>query len=104
MANTKINTNAVWNGGVKGDGVLKAEFLDTNIAIPTELGGSGNGANPKEILVSSVTTCYTAVLVFMLENRKLPVAELTVDSEANISDDEFKITHQPHIVLTADAT
>jgi lipoyl-dependent peroxiredoxin len=30
--------------------------------------------------------------------------ELTVDSEAIISDDEFKITHHPHIGLSADAT
>jgi lipoyl-dependent peroxiredoxin len=104
MADMKINVNAVWDGGVKGNGTLKAEYLDTNIAIPTSLGGSGNGANPKEILVSSVTTCYTATLTFVLESRNLPVAELTVNSEANISDNEFKIIHYPHIVLSKDAT
>jgi lipoyl-dependent peroxiredoxin len=104
MADMKINVNAVWDGGVKGNGTLKTDFLDTKIAIPTSLGGSGNGANPKEVLVSSVTTCYTATLVFMLESRKLPVAELTVDSETNISDNEFKITHYPYIVLSSDAT
>ncbi|MGE8081580.1 OsmC family protein [Peribacillus loiseleuriae] len=104
MANMNTSANAVWNGGVKGDGVLKTEFLDTKIAIPTVYGGSGNGAFPKEILVSSVTACYTGVLVSMIETRKLPVVELTVDSEAIISDDEFKITHHPHIVLSADAT
>ncbi|WML50904.1 OsmC family protein [Neobacillus sp. PS3-12] len=62
------------------------------------------GANPKEVLVSSVTTCYTTTLVFVLESRKLPVVELTVDSGANISENEFKITHHPHIVLSSDAT
>ncbi|WP_243449867.1 OsmC family protein [Neobacillus terrae] len=100
----KISVNAVWDGGVTGKGRLKAEYLDTNIAIPASLGGSGNGANPKEILVASVTTCYTATLTFVLESRKLPVAELTVNSEANISDNEFKITHYANIVLSADAT
>ena len=104
MADMKINVNAVWNGGVTGNGTLKTENLDTKIAIPISLGGSGNGANPKEVLVSSVTTCYTATLTFALESRKLPVVELTVNSEANISDNEFKITHYPHIVLSADAT
>ncbi|WP_144529284.1 OsmC family protein [Peribacillus simplex] len=72
------------------------EYLDTKIAIPTSLGGSGNGANPKEVLVASVTTCYAATLTFVLESRKLPVAELTVNSEASISDNEFKIIHYPH--------
>ncbi|RLL48465.1 osmotically inducible protein OsmC [Oceanobacillus piezotolerans] len=104
MADMKINVNAVWNEGVTGNGTLKSENLDTKIAIPTFLGGSGKGANPKEVLVSSVTTCYAATLTFALESRKLPVAELIVNSEANISDNEFKITHYPHIVLSADAT
>ncbi len=104
MADMKINVNAVWDGGVTGNGILKTENLDTKIAIPTSLGGSGNGANPKEVLVSSVTTCYTATLTFALESRKLPVVELTVNSEANISDNEFKITHYPQIVLSAEAT
>lgn len=103
MADMKINVNAFWDGGVTGNGTLKAEYLDTKIAIPTSLGGSGNGANPKEILVASVTTCYAATLTFVLESRKLPVAELTVNSEA-ISDNEFKITHYPNIVLSAEAT
>ena len=104
MADMKINVNANWDGGVTGNGTLKAEYLDTKIAIPTSLGGSGNGANPKEILVSSVTTCYAATLTFALESRKLPVVELTVNSEANISENEFKITHYPQIVLSAEAT
>lgn len=104
MANMKVNVNAVWNDGVKGNGTLNANFLETKIAIPTSIGGSGDGANPKEVLVSSVTTCYTATLVFVLESRKLPVVELTVGSEANIADNEFKITHLPHIVLSSDAT
>ncbi|PLS18688.1 osmotically inducible protein OsmC [Bacillus sp. M6-12] len=104
MADMKINVNAVWDGGVKGNGALKAEYLDTKIAIPAFLGGSGNGANPKEILVSSVTTCFTASLTFVLASRNLPIAELTVNSEANISDNEFKIIHYPHIVLSKDST
>ncbi|WAH36380.1 OsmC family protein [Alicyclobacillus dauci] len=104
MPDMKVNVNAVWDGGVKGNGTLKTDFIDTKIAIPAPLGGSGHGAHPKEVLVSSVTTCYTATLVFMLESKKLPVAELTVHSEANISDDEFKITHHPHIVLSSGAT
>ncbi|NEU32149.1 hypothetical protein GN156_15455 [bacterium LRH843] len=95
MADMKINVNTVWDGGVTGNGTLKAEYLETK---------RGNGANPKEVLVSSVTTCYTAKLTFMLASRNLPVAELSVNSEANISDNEFKIIHFPHIVLSEGAT
>jgi osmotically inducible protein OsmC len=104
MADMKINVNAIWDGGVTGNGTLKAEYLDTKIAIPTSLGGSGNGANPKEVLVASATTCYTAILTSVLENKKLPVAELTVNSAAEISENEFTIIHFPEIVLSADAS
>ena len=104
MADMKINVNAVWSGGITGNGTLKAEYLDTKIAIPTSLGGSGNGANPKEVLVASVTACYTAKLTFVLESKKLPVAELIVNSEAAISDNEFTIIHYPEVVLSTDAS
>ena len=104
MADMKINVNAVWSGGITGNGTLKAEYLDTKIAIPTSLGGSGNGANPKEVLVASVTTCYTAILTSILESRKLPVAKLIVSSEADLSHNEFTIIHYPEVVLSADAS
>jgi lipoyl-dependent peroxiredoxin len=104
MAEMKTNLNIVWQGGATGNGTLKAEYLDTNIAIPKSLGGSGNGTDPKELLVSSATTCYITTLAYMLESRKLPVVELTISSEGTISDDGFTITHAPQIVLSADAT
>jgi peroxiredoxin-like protein len=104
MAELKTNVKAVWNGGTTGNGTLKAEYLNTKIAVPKSLGGSGNGADPKELLVSSATTCYIATLTFMLESRKLPVVEHAVNSEATISDNGFKITHYAQIVLSADAT
>jgi lipoyl-dependent peroxiredoxin len=104
MAEIKTNIKAVWIGGIAGNGTLKAEYLETNIAVPASKGGSGKGANPSELLISSATTCYIATLTFMLETRKLPVVELTVNSEATISDNGFNITHYPQIILSADAT
>jgi peroxiredoxin-like protein len=104
MAELKTTVNIAWNGGATGNGTLKAEYLDTKVAIPTSLGGSGNGADPKELLVSSATTCYIATLTYMLESRKLPIVQLTLNSEASISDKGFNITHAPQIVLAADAT
>lgn len=104
MANTNISVDAVWDGGITGNGSLKANHLDTTIAIPTLFRGSGNGADPKDILVASITSCYIATLAFMLESRQLPVEKLTISSRTCISDDEFKIIHYPHVVLTADTT
>ncbi|NGP46812.1 osmotically inducible protein OsmC [Bacillaceae bacterium SIJ1] len=102
MSTNDVQTS--WTNGTKGSGVLKTEGIDTNIAIPAALGGSGNGANPKEILVSAANACYTATLVYMLERREIPVEELTINSDVSSSKDEFKIIHYPHVVLAADAT
>ncbi|WP_397539193.1 OsmC family protein [Rummeliibacillus pycnus] len=104
MVNQKTNVNAVWNGGVADNGILKSEHFDINIAISKSSGGNGNGADPKDLLVSSATTCYIETLIYMLESRGLPVDELTVNSKATLATDGFTITHYPQIVLTTDAT
>ncbi|MFC0273235.1 OsmC family protein [Metabacillus herbersteinensis] len=103
MAN--VNLNTVWHGNTKGNGTIQGNGFETNIAIPESLGGSGEGAEPKGLLVSSAASCYSMTLVAMLETRKLNVTGLTMNSEATNSKEEgFKITHYPNIVLSADAT
>ncbi|MCS0788520.1 OsmC family protein [Cytobacillus firmus] len=101
MANLKI----IWSGHTKGKGTLKGDNLEANFAIPKSFNGSGEGTDPKELLVSSAATCYITTLVAMLEIRKLPIVELTMDSKATNSKEEpLKIFHYPHINLSADAT
>jgi peroxiredoxin-like protein len=101
LANLKI----FWSGDTKGKGTLKAENLETNFAIPEHFNGSGEGTDPKELLVSSAATCYLTTLVAMLEIRKLPIVGLAMDSNATSSKEEaLKITHHPHLNLSADAT
>ncbi|MCU6711537.1 OsmC family protein [Paenibacillus sp. J5C_2022] len=101
----KTNLNTVWYQNAKGDGRIKANYLKTKIAIPESLGGSGEGANPKELLVSSAATCYITTLVYILQTKKLPVAGLIMNSEATNSKQEgFKIIHYPHVILSIDAT
>lgn len=104
MAENKTNLDIIWNGGTTGNGMLKGEYLDTKIAIPTSMKGSGDGTDPKELLVSSAATCYIPTLAYMLETRKLSVVELTMNSEAAMSDNGLKFTHFPQIVLSDDAT
>ncbi|WP_436868580.1 OsmC family protein [Staphylococcus equorum] len=90
-----------WNYDIKGYGSIKGNNLDTKIAIPEELGGSGEGSDPKQILVSSAASCYIMTLVSIIETRKLPVIELTMSSEMSILEDNtLNIIHYPRIVLS----
>ena len=40
---TKLKTT--WNGNMKGNGTIKSDRLDTPIAIPNSLGGTGDGTD-----------------------------------------------------------
>lgn len=100
-----LNLKTVWNGSTKGNGKIQTNNFETDIAIPELLGGSGEGAEPKGLLVSSAAACYSMTLVAMLETRKLNVTGLTMNSEATNSKEEgLTITHYPNIVLSDDAT
>lgn len=104
MAEMNLNVNTVWYGNAKGDGRIKANELQTKIAIPETLGGSGEGADPKGLLVSSAASCYLSTLVYMLQTKQLPVTGMIMRTEANNLKEGFSITHYPHIVLSANST
>lgn len=105
MAESNTNLKTVWYGNTKGNGRIESNNFDTNIAIPESSGGTGEGAEPKGLLVSSAAACYSMTLVAMLEAKKLNVTELTMNTEATNSKEEgFKITHYPNVILSADAT
>ncbi|WP_062106494.1 OsmC family protein [Bacillus niameyensis] len=105
MADVNQSLKIVWNGNTKGNGSIKANNIETRIAISQSSGGSGEGTSPKELLVSSAAACYTMTLVAILESRNLPVVQLSMDSEVtNSKEEELKIVHHPRITLSTDAT
>ncbi|MEC0182426.1 OsmC family protein [Paenibacillus peoriae] len=105
MADRKINMNTVWYNNAKGDGRIKSDNLKTQIAIPVPKGGSGEGAEPQQLLMSSAVACYTMTLTYMLDRKKVPVAGFFMDTEGTVSKgDQLSITHHPHVVLASDAS
>ena len=100
---TQLKMN--WTGNMKGHGAIEAERLNAPVAIPQGLGGSGEGTNPKALLLSSAASCYLLTLVAILQNKKLSAAELTLSSEvSDIKENDFSISHQVHVTLSDDAT
>lgn len=105
MDQSTLNLKTVWNGDKSGNGQIKAQYLETNIAIPESLGGIGNGAEPQELLVSSAVACYTMTLVGMLDGRDIPLSKIEIDTETvNSDDDGLTIKHLPTIHLPTDAS
>lgn len=105
MDQSKTILNMEWNGKKGGSGKVEAGYLKTEIAVPKSFGGSGEGTEPKELLVTSAATCFLMTLVGMLEARNLVVESLKMHSEASVSKEEgLKITHYPSIVMPTGAT
>lgn len=79
--------------------------MQTQIAIPVPKGGSGEGAEPQQLLMSSAVACYTMTLAYMLDRKKVPVAGFFMDTEGNIAKgDQLSITHRLHVVLNSGAS
>ncbi|MNW53454.1 OsmC-like protein [compost metagenome] len=85
--------------------VSKVKIFKTQIAIPVPKGGSGHGAEPQQLLMSSAVACYTMTLAYMLDRSKLPVSGFYMDTVGSVSTgDQLGIVHYPHVVLSEKAT
>lgn len=105
MCTLGARVKTTWTGAMKGQGRIEGDRLDAPVAIPNELGGTGEGADPKTLLVSSAATCYLMTLVAILQNRKLPVSDLTLVSEGtDPKQADFTIGHQIRVSLTPETT
>ncbi|ANT62972.1 hypothetical protein AYJ57_21080 (plasmid) [Salipiger sp. CCB-MM3] len=96
-----IKMTSTWTGGFKGEGKITGEGWDVGIGIPTELGGSGAGADPKSLFTASTLACFTATLRAITEGKKVPVETISVDTDAQAGDDDFAIRHVARVTLTA---
>ncbi|MCX5581662.1 OsmC family protein [Kaistia terrae] len=101
----RATLNTIWTGDMKSSGTIQAQHLEMPIAIPSEFGGSGDGTDPKSLLVASAAACYAMTLVAILENRKVPVTKVTMESDASDSKGSgIVVDHRPLVNLAADAT
>ncbi|MEO8968076.1 MAG: OsmC family protein, partial [Solirubrobacteraceae bacterium] len=74
-----------WSGtGRDGWGEILTDDLALELSAPVSMGGRGIGTNPEELLVSAVSSCYTATLFAILDRAKLPVESLTVDASGSV--------------------
>ena len=101
---TDIKMQSTWTGGFKGQGKIAGDGWGIGIGIPTKLGGSGAGADPKSLFTASTLACFTATLRAITEGKKVPVETISVDTEAEAGDDNFTIRHVAHITLVVGST
>lgn len=103
MADAKIDLETTWEGGFKGQGLIKGDGFEIATAIPTALGASGVGADPKQLYVAAATACFTATLRAITEGKKVPVEAISVTTNAVAGEKDFSIVHTVKMTLSADA-
>ncbi|WP_082235881.1 OsmC family protein [Halobacillus massiliensis] len=108
MTQHHFHLKADWPGGRNEVGYIEADKLKTEISIPKEMDGPDVGTNPDEMLLGAAATCYIISLGAMIERARLPLAEMSMDSEGivDVTDGIFtyeKIIHRPKVFLKKDA-
>jgi len=86
MKDLRFDIELRWSGtGRDGVGEIHADDVSIDPSAPESMGGRGVGTNPEELLVSAVSSCYTATLFGVLRGARLPVASLAVDASGNVT-------------------
>jgi len=75
-----LSTGEGRNGHVAtGDGTL-----DLDMAIPTEMGGSGAGANPEQLFAAGYAACFHSALASVARTQKVAIADSSVGGRVQI--------------------
>ncbi|SDX82208.1 MULTISPECIES: OsmC family protein [Salimicrobium] len=109
MTKHHFHMKSTWPGGRGSVGTIEADKLKTEISIPEEMDGPGQGTNPDEMLLGAASTCYIITLAAMMERAELPVKEMDMDSEGVVSVTNGVITyeeiiHRPRVALEKGAS
>lgn len=82
-------TSATATGGRAGKVTSADGIIDLNLAMPKELGGPGNAANPETLFASGYAACFQGALGLVARNQKVTLPQgNTVSVTIGIGKDE----------------
>ena len=58
--------------------------VDLDLAVPKEMGGSGEGANPEQLFAAGYSACFHSALQAVARSRKLSVKDSSVGARVGI--------------------
>ena len=58
--------------------------VDVNLAVPAEMGGSGDGANPEQLFAAGYAACFHSALQMVARQDKANVADSAVGAQVSI--------------------
>ena len=70
--------------GRDGSVALKDGSLQFDLAIPKEMGGSGNGANPEQLFAAGYAACFHSALQMVARQQKVSLGDSAVGARVQI--------------------
>lgn len=58
--------------------------VDLDLATPTEMGGSGNGANPEQLFAAGYAACFHSALQLVARKEKVDLGDSSVGASVGI--------------------
>ncbi len=87
---------ATWKGSMQFESTNEGGNL--MIDADKEVGGEGNGYRPKALMLSSLAGCSGLDVVSLLKKMRAEVKELTIDIEAELTDEHPKYYHKVKMI------
>lgn len=85
ITSTLYTAEALSTGGGRDGRVTTTDGRsDLDLAIPTAMGGSGNGANPELLFASGYAACFHSALLTSARAQKVTITDSTVGSRVHI--------------------
>jgi peroxiredoxin-like protein len=83
-----FSVRAAWRGDALGSGsVSKPNFPSVPIAGATVLGGAGSGANPEELLLAALASCFINTWAIFVKKLNLDQPELSLEVSGELGKD-----------------
>jgi Ohr subfamily peroxiredoxin len=70
--------------GRNGHVVSSDQRLDLDLALPPEMGGSGNGTNPEQLFAAGYAACFHSALRIVARRARVDPGDSTVSAEVGI--------------------
>ncbi|MGY5033053.1 organic hydroperoxide resistance protein [Streptomyces sp. 900116325] len=70
--------------GREGRAVTSDGKLDVELALPVEMGGSGQGTNPEQLFAAGYAACFASALALVGRQAKVDVSDAAVTGEVGI--------------------
>lgn len=85
MTDYLFKADGQWKGTWDGEGHIRTGNLDTAISVDPSMKGAGTGANPDELLLSALASCFMITLGIRLNKEDISYSNLSIQSEGTVT-------------------